>query len=98
MSTNIKKATSFYDDWKKRLDESVANAPEFCTTKGWFDRFKNRAKLHSIKLTGESASANKQAALDVVERFVKTVEDKAYSAHQIFNVDERGLFWKMMPD
>jgi hypothetical protein len=54
-----------YDDWKKRLGESAANAPEFHASKGWFDKFKNRAKLHNIRLTGESASADKQAALKV---------------------------------
>jgi hypothetical protein len=46
-------AMSLYDDWKKRLDESAANAPEFRASKGWFDRNRNRANLHNIRLTGE---------------------------------------------
>jgi hypothetical protein len=40
----------------------LADAPEFQTSKGWFDMFMSRVCLHNIKLTGESASADKEAA------------------------------------
>jgi hypothetical protein len=68
-------AMSLYDDWKKHLGKSAVNAPEFHASKGWFDRFKNRAWLHNIRLTGVSASANKQAALKSVKKFAKIVEE-----------------------
>jgi hypothetical protein len=77
-------AMSLYDDWKKRLGERADNAPEFYVSKGWSDRFKNRAKLHNIKLTGESASADKQAAPEYVKNFAEIVKKGEYSAHQIF--------------
>jgi hypothetical protein len=68
-------AMSLYDDWKKCLGKSAANDPEFHASKCWFNRFKNRSKLHNIRLTGESASADKQAALEFVKRFAKIVEE-----------------------
>jgi hypothetical protein len=42
-------------------------------------------------LTGESASADKQATLEFVKKFTEIVEEGGYSARQIFNVDETGL-------
>jgi len=50
-----------YDDWKKRCVEA-ADMPEFQASKGLFDRFKSRASLHNVKLTGESVGANTDAA------------------------------------
>jgi hypothetical protein len=50
---------SLYDYWKKHLGESATNAPELHVSKGWFNRFKNRVKLHSIKSIGGVATANK---------------------------------------
>jgi hypothetical protein len=34
-----------------------------------------------------------QAALEFVKKFAN-VEVKAYSAHQMFNVDDTGIFWR----
>jgi hypothetical protein len=58
------KAMSLYDYWKKHLSENATNAPEFHASKGWFNRFKNRAKLHNIRSTGEVTTAKKQASLE----------------------------------
>jgi hypothetical protein len=57
-----------------------------------FDRFKRRASLHNIKLIGECAGANKEAAQEFVKTFFKITEEGGYSARLIFNADERGLF------
>jgi hypothetical protein len=62
---------SLYDYWKKHLGESAATAPEFHANKGWFYRFKNRVKLHNIKLTGGAATASKQAALEFMNTLNK---------------------------
>ena len=85
------KAVSLYDDWKKRCGEA-ADMPEFQASKVLFDRFKSRASLHNIKLTGGSAGANKEAAKEFVKTFFKIIEEGGYSARRIFNADERGLF------
>jgi hypothetical protein len=53
------KAKSLYDGLKKRIGESVTL---FSASHGWFDRCKRRANLHNLKLSGEAASADSDAA------------------------------------
>jgi hypothetical protein len=75
----------------------LADTPEFQASKGWIARFKSRACLHNIKLTGESASTDKGAAQEFAKTFPKITEEVVCSDCQIFNVDELGLFWKNVP-
>jgi hypothetical protein len=61
---------------------------------GWFNRYKARVNLHNIKVSGEAASADDKGAADFVTTFAKITEVGNYSAEQVFNVDETGLFCK----
>jgi hypothetical protein len=70
-------ALSLYDYWKKCLGASAANTLEIHATKVWFNRFKNKVQLHNIRLSGESASANKHDSLKFVKKFAKSVEEGA---------------------
>ena len=69
----------------------------FKASNGWWEGFKERRKVASMKMLGESASADHQAAADYPEKLKKIIQDGGYSEHQIFNVDECGLWWKMPP-
>jgi hypothetical protein len=44
------------------MGDSAKDDPLFSTNNGWFRRFKRRASLHNLKLTGEDASADTDAA------------------------------------
>jgi len=46
---------------------------------------------------GEAASSNKDAAEKFVEMFKDFVDREGFIPEQVFNCDERGLFWKKMP-
>jgi hypothetical protein len=61
------KAMRMYDYWKKHLNESATNAPEFHASRGWLKSFKNRVKLHNIRSNGRITTANKQAALEFAD-------------------------------
>ncbi|GFS61699.1 hypothetical protein TNCV_2169341 [Trichonephila clavipes] len=43
---------------------------------------------------GEVASADEEAARKYPEKLAKIIKDGEYCAHQVFNADETGLFWK----
>jgi hypothetical protein len=58
--------------------------------------FNVRANLHNLKLSGEAASADSDAASTYRAHLSQLIEEGGYCAHQVFNVDETGLFWKKM--
>jgi hypothetical protein len=91
------KAKSLYDDLKKRIGESVRDETSFSARHGWFDRFKRRANFYNLKLSGEAASADNDAAPTYPAQLSQLIEEGGYCVCQVFNVDETGLFWKKMP-
>ncbi|MEE6514568.1 hypothetical protein FKM82_022831 [Ascaphus truei] len=93
-------------DKARILEQIKGSAPMQGTTiwqrvghiaEGWFMCFKERANLHNIKVTGEAASADEEAAKTFPVTLAKMIEDGGYCARQVFNVDETVLYWKKMP-
>ncbi|XP_064092997.1 tigger transposable element-derived protein 1-like isoform X2 [Macrobrachium nipponense] len=70
---------------------------EFAASRGWFNRFKARANFRSLKLQGEAAGADQEVADRFPRGLAEIIREGGYSAEQVFNVDETGLFWKRMP-
>ncbi|XP_068204619.1 tigger transposable element-derived protein 1-like [Palaemon carinicauda] len=91
------KAKSIFEDVKAKAGESAAEET-FSASHGWFSRFKKRANLHHVSVSGEAASADKEAAERFPQVLKEIIEEAGYSAKQIFNVDKTGLFWKKMPE
>lgn len=88
------KARSLYDDLKKQQGESF-NAEPFNASRGWFMRFKARSNLHHNIMSGKNA--DEEAARTFPETVARIIEQGGFSAQQVFNADETGLFWKKMP-
>ncbi|XP_066228014.1 putative CENPB DNA-binding domain-containing protein 1 [Saccopteryx leptura] len=55
------KAQSLFQTLKERAGEDYSQ--EFVASTGWFQRFKKRFQMHSVRVTGEAASADEEGAL-----------------------------------
>ena len=94
------KATSLYKMVKNKMPGPMTEKDKnekFEASNGWWHRFTKRMNLGSVKLLGESGSADHEAAKEYVETLRKIIEDGGYTEDQIFNVDEAGIWWKMPP-
>lgn len=94
------KAMKIYEHVKnlEGVSSNESHDREFKASKGWFDRFRRRFSLRNMKLGGETASADMEAAQRFREHLGKIIQEGNYSADQVFNADEFTLFWKKMPE
>ena len=67
-----------------------------CST-GWIDRFKKRYNIVFGKVSGEAGSVNLIEVDDWINKIWKKIKND-YSDADIFNFDETGLFYQLMPD
>ncbi|GFV24914.1 uncharacterized protein TNCV_883801 [Trichonephila clavipes] len=90
------KALKFYKELKES-EPSISSResnPQFSASTGWLTGFIKRHSFHNLKIKGEVASADEEAARKYPEKLAKIIKDGEYCAHQVFNADETGLFWK----
>ena len=92
-----KKAKTLYEDLKQNHSEESEDA-SLNASHGWFHQFKARAKFHNVKVSGEAASADREAAQEFPEMLWEIIDEAIYLFEQVFNMDETGLYWKKKPD
>lgn len=90
------KARSLFNMLKEHADPTYTQM--FTASHGWFQRFKRRHNFHTVKVSGEAASADIECAEAVKEELHRIIVDQKYLPEQIFNVDETSLFWKRLPE
>jgi hypothetical protein len=76
----------------------VREAPEtFTASDGWLTRWKKRHGIRQLKICGEKLSADAAAVKEFQMRFKLIMEEEGYTPCQIYNADETGLNFKMLP-
>lgn len=74
-----------------------AKASVFTASEGWKWRFCKRHGIRQLSLQGEKLSADTDAADEFAKSFPQFVKQGGYSLDQIFNCDETGLNFRLLP-
>lgn len=92
------KALSPFNTLKEHQNEEASSKEVvFSASRGWFEQFKARYALHNVRIQGEAASADDAAAEAFPGKLAEIIAKGGYTNKQVFNIDETGLFWKIMP-
>ena len=69
----------------------------FTASSGWLWRFCKRHGIRELSLQGEKLSTDWPAAVNFVPEFQAFISDGGYSIDQLFNCDETGLYYQLLP-
>jgi hypothetical protein len=69
----------------------------FKASSGWLQKFCRRHGIRGISLQGESLSGDTSSVADFHRELLDKLENEGYTLNRVFNADETGLWWKLMP-
>lgn len=79
------------------ISRQFPEADQFTASSGWLDRWKKRYGVRQLTVCGEKLSADVSSIEKFKQDFKKQIEDSRYTYDQIYNCDESGLNYKMLP-
>ena len=71
---------------------------KFAANRGWLTNFKKRVGIRSLRVSGEKLSNGQEAVAPFITKLNDKIKELCLLPCQIYNADESGLFWKMLPD
>ncbi len=81
-----------------KLCEARGESKEFVASGGWLWRFSRRHGIRQLFVQGEKLSSDQPSATSFVSSFQMFIEENNYTLNQIFNCEETGLYYKMLPE
>ncbi|GFS60049.1 tigger transposable element-derived protein 4 [Trichonephila clavipes] len=76
---------------------SHLNITDFCGSTGWLDRFRNRHGIVYRQISGEAEAVNEDDISSWKNNVLPSLLQD-YAPEDVYNADEFGLFFKLMPD
>lgn len=84
---------------QKALSLSTSlNVGNFKASDGWLQRFKERYGVRFLKITGEKLSSQPELINPFKAKLTKVIQEYDLNEHQLYNADETGLYWQLLPD
>lgn len=93
---NISISGPILQEYARSIAQHLDNAEHFKASNGWLDRFRTRYNISFRMISGESRSVDESKVSDWKIRLPNIIDH--YDPVNIFNCDETGLFYKLMPD
>lgn len=82
----------------KSLNEALNETETFSASDGWLQNFKHRFGIRFLKVSGEKLSTNPQLVEPFKQELKSVIEKLNLVNDQIYNADETGLFWRLLPE
>lgn len=70
----------------------------FNASDGWLSKFKKRHGIRYLKICGEILSSDTSEITPFIHTFRATLNEMQLTDAQLYNADESGLFFRMLPD
>uniref|UniRef100_A0A1B6M632 HTH CENPB-type domain-containing protein n=1 Tax=Graphocephala atropunctata TaxID=36148 RepID=A0A1B6M632_9HEMI len=80
-----------------QFNKEMDNDSEFKASEGWLEKWKKRYGVRKLEITGEKLSANPEDVKKFKSFLHELLEKKQITGDQLFNCDESGLNFKMLP-
>ncbi|XP_066152183.1 jerky protein homolog-like [Euwallacea fornicatus] len=82
----------------RQLFQNIYGKDTFVASRSWLLNKKKRYGLRHLKICGEKLSNDESAVTPFIAKLRQVIEAHDLLPQQIYNADESGLFWKLLPD
>ncbi|CAM2105334.1 unnamed protein product [Caretta caretta] len=83
------------EKFDRELNDEFSN---FKASSGWLWWFQKRHRISQIAVLGEKHSADADAMQPYPVKLREILQAEGYSEEQVYNADETGIYYKMLPD
>lgn len=79
------------------FNKELGNDDDFKASEGWLESWKNRYGVRKLQISGEKLSAQPYDVEVFKQTLHSLLEEEGYTGDQLYNCDETGLNYKMLP-